>query len=322
MAEIAALLRRSEGAVSRTLQKVQVALKAELGEQDWKTLLQGMFAAIQPEESLRAEVETALAQGKTGRSPAVKYAAAGALALVVVIAFVAAPLLESRPAQGAVSSAAAAGAVPGKTAEENDKTVQFLLFSHRKDNGSEITITDILIKLPDSKTETRYIYPDKIYETIYEFGLQCSGSEKVKRVTYTALNCKLMRKGAFRSMSSLMDGEMGANDVKGIYSEEIGDATIYYAYFPIGYVISTDLADVADKVSLGVQFTYQVKRGGESSGGEAKDYTPEVSAARQKAAQDASIQLEAQMEDGSLVRRTVKFGYDGTGTLTAWLEDD
>lgn len=76
-AETAAVLRRGKGFVSRSLRRAQAAQKAELGEQDWKTLLPKVFAAIQPEEFVQAELSAQLAQGKQRRSPVVSGAAFG-----------------------------------------------------------------------------------------------------------------------------------------------------------------------------------------------------------------------------------------------------
>ncbi|NLJ31662.1 MAG: hypothetical protein GX424_08700 [Clostridiales bacterium] len=324
MARIAGLLHRRERHVAAALKKSLAALNAEPGGRDWESLLPILFRAVQPEEALRAEIGEQLAQGKRRRGPAVQYAAAGVLALLVLGAFVAAPLLESRSAREAGGAPADSGAASQAQAlNQLKQDVRFSVVSYRY-NGIKSTVGLSGEPAVFSLSQTNSYSDDTQvkYSYIYDFGLQYDGPLSVKRVTYTACNCRLMKKVYFGQKQ--YDSGEAFQEAEGSITgcREGNESEYYFGYTSMGYVYSADPDDAYEQINLAVSIPFQAKRRTEQNSSDlyAEGYRTAAQAAKafQKACDNACIQVEVLAQDGTAIRKTIRFGHVAeTNSLTA-----
>lgn len=323
---LAVLLRRAERAVGKALQKAEESLSHLFGQEEWNPLLLQMFEEIPMAGSLQDEIETQMVQGGGRKKITAKYAVFGGLALLAAGAFIASPLLENRPVQGTVSSAA----VSQPTAAQNDarkeleRNLRFSVYAYKDENEhSDVSLTGEPVDLKKSQIDQRDTGTQTLYKDTFDFGLQYRGPITVQRVTYTAHNCKLMKKVYF-SEKQRNSGE-AIRETDGILSA-IGEGEkmdYYYGYTSMGYVYSADPSDARDLMNLAVCISYQTEKDASKSGINTFLNDPQQEEAFKKAAGEAYLQVEVLTKEGDTVRRKIQFGFlEGTNSLTVRVADE
>lgn len=141
----------------------------------------------------------------------------------------------------------------------------------------------------------------------FDFNIRCTGRPDIKRVTYTAHNCEFMKKLFFTKQ--MMDNKeytyYGVNQVES-EQQKSGD-WVSWGFTPVGYVYSADFLEEVNLTNFGLKITYTQKDyQKETSASSFARQMKETNRLREQAYANVSITAEIELEDGSVITKTIR----------------